>query len=59
MTPRPPATDEEREDQSLTLRPTGTPVLDRSQGSLFPGLKTLGGRAVKRASSRESKHGRR
>ena len=44
MTTRPPATDEEREQQPLTLRPTGTPVLDRSQKSLFPSFKTVGGR---------------
>jgi len=51
--PRPPATDEEREDETLTLRPLGQ---DR-QASLFPGFRQLG-RAkgtMKRESLRRSR----
>lgn len=45
MTARPPNTEEEREDQPLTLSRTGSPKLDKgSQPSLFPKFKTLGKR---------------
>jgi hypothetical protein len=44
---RPPAaTDEEREDDSLTLSKTGSPKLDKAQPSLFPSFKTVGKRSV-------------
>jgi hypothetical protein len=42
---KPPATEEEREDQPLTLSKTGSPKLNKAQPSLFPSFKTVGKRS--------------